>query len=96
MGACDFETVGYGKTASEAFRNAVEDAQYQHGHGGYSGTIAEKHSFKEVSVPADKDYNDVVNELMDDDDSFVQDKWGDAGCVKIEDGKYKFFGWASS
>lgn len=45
MGACDFEEVGYGKTAEEAFRDAVAHAQYEHGHGGYSGTIAEKHGF---------------------------------------------------
>jgi hypothetical protein len=42
MGACDFYEVAQGKTAREAFQRAVEDAQYESGHGGYTGTIAEK------------------------------------------------------
>jgi hypothetical protein len=42
MGAANFETVSSGKTAKEAFSRAVERAQYEYGHGGYSGTIAEK------------------------------------------------------
>ena len=41
MGACEFGTTSEGATAKEAFKRAVEDAQYEHGHGGYSGTIAE-------------------------------------------------------
>ena len=45
MGATTFITVGWGRGAREAFNAAVEHAQYEHGHGGYSGTIAEKHSF---------------------------------------------------
>jgi len=32
-------------TARAAFDGAVEDAKYEHGHGGYTGTIAEKQSF---------------------------------------------------
>lgn len=49
MGACDFETRSWGKTAQEAFRKAVGDAQYEHGHGGYTGTIAEKDDFKDLT-----------------------------------------------
>lgn len=45
MGANQFEQVGRGKTAKEAFSAAREQAQWEHGHGGYSGTLAEKDSF---------------------------------------------------
>ena len=44
MGGCSFETFGKGETVDEAFAEARERAQYNHGHGGYSGTIAEKQS----------------------------------------------------
>lgn len=45
MGATDFETVACGEDATDAFSRAVEDAQYRHGHEGYTGTIAEKDGF---------------------------------------------------
>ena len=45
MGATEFTTIGHGSTVSKAFKNAVEDALYDWGHGGYTGTIAEKDSF---------------------------------------------------
>jgi len=96
MGASDFMVRSNGSTAREAFQAAVEDAEYEYGHGGYSGTIAEKDSFKEIPVPKDVDPVEFANSLMDDDDDRINDKWGPAGCVKIEDGKYLFFGWASS
>jgi ABC-2 type transport system permease protein len=41
MGACDFSAYARGKTAAEAFRLAVQEAQYEHGHGGYTGTLAQ-------------------------------------------------------
>lgn len=53
MGACDFETRSRGKTARDAFRVAVEDAQYESGHGGYTGTIAEKSGFVMIDVDAE-------------------------------------------
>lgn len=42
MGADTFYTEATGKTAQEAFQNAIDQARWEHGHGGYSGTIAEK------------------------------------------------------
>ena len=51
MGATNFETRAPGKTASEAFDNAVQDAIYWHGHEGYSGTIKEKSGFTVFSLP---------------------------------------------
>jgi len=45
MGADTFTTAAKGGTAQEAFRAAQEEASYWHGHGGYTGTIAEKVDF---------------------------------------------------
>ena len=42
MGATTFTTSAKGRTAEEAFRTAREDACHWHGHGGYTGSIAEK------------------------------------------------------
>ena len=95
MGSAQFITPGEGKTAVDAFQKAVEQACYYHGHSGYTGTIAEKGSFIEIRCPEDKDPFDYVTELLDNDDSRISDKWGPAGCVKITEGKYLLFGWAS-
>jgi hypothetical protein len=95
MGASTFSTVAQGKTAKDAFKNAVEGAKHQHGHGGYTSTIAEKRSFTMISLPEGKDANQYVNELIDNDDPRIEDKWGPAGCIALGDGKWLFFGWAS-
>lgn len=45
MGAAEFTTTAGGKTIGSAFADAVEQAAWEHGHGGYTGTIAEKHDY---------------------------------------------------
>lgn len=52
MGATDFSTTSSAKTAQLAFRKAQEEARYEDGHGGYTGTIAEVSSFRMVDVDA--------------------------------------------
>lgn len=51
MGASDFIDYGIGKTADEAFSNAVQQARYDYGHAGYTGTIAEKPGFVLFTLP---------------------------------------------
>jgi len=51
VGASEYMNVGKGKTAAEAFNKLVAQAQWEHGHGGYSGTIAEKGSYVEFARP---------------------------------------------
>lgn len=51
MGGTDFHTVAIGKTAKEAFSGAREQAGWDHGHAGYSGTIYEKHDFVLYDAP---------------------------------------------
>ena len=96
MGAEQFFDVAVGVDAEAAFQNAVQQALYDHGHSGYSGTIAEKSSFVEITCPAGHDPGEYAEKLIDEGDPRVDDKWGPAGCIKLEDGRYLFFGWASS
>lgn len=51
MGAANFEVKSWGRDPRHAFNNAVEDARYEHGHGGYTGTIAEKMGYELVDLP---------------------------------------------
>lgn len=96
MGASNFSNTAEGSSAKEAFKNATEEARYKHGHGGYTGTIAEKSTFTMISVPAGEDPHKYADRLMDEQDRRVDDKWGPAGCIDLGGGKYLFFGVASS
>jgi hypothetical protein len=96
MGAEVFETIAHGSTAKEAFDLAVEEAKYENGHSGYTGTIAEKNSFTMYDGPDDLSAFDISKKMLDEDDESIADKWGPAGCVKMAEGRYLFFGWASS
>lgn len=100
MGAETFFQTGRGKTPKEAFAGARAQAAYEHGHGGYSGTLAEKTDFVLIDVPQGVDPKRYANQLIEDADERVDDKWGPAGCVFLreENGEnvYLFFGWASS
>ena len=51
MGADTYMHITKGKTAQECFKRLREQAQWEHGHGGYSGTIAEKNSYVEFTRP---------------------------------------------
>ena len=95
MGADNFGCTGYGKTAREAFQNAREAAQHENGYEGYTGTIAEKDSFKMICVPQGREHMEYIDELFNNDDRRISDKWGPAGCIKIRDGEFCFFGYAS-
>lgn len=51
MGAADFSQIAVGADAREAFGKAKRDAQHEYGHGGYSGSLAEKYGFSLISLP---------------------------------------------
>jgi hypothetical protein len=96
MGAEVFYTKSFGKTNQQAFKDAVEDAYYQFGHDGYTGSIAEKDSFVMINLPEGKDPEKYADELIDAEDPRIDDKWGPAGCFYLGKNEYFFFGWASS
>jgi len=102
MGATTFvKTITTEKSAVEAFRDLRAAALYEHGHGGYTGTIAEKQEYIMITwtrMPV-TEAAALANKLLDQDDDRVSDKWGPAGCIPINtpDNKngWLFFGWAS-
>ena len=102
MGAEVFFTNASGKTAQEAFNEAVRRAQYDYGRAGYTGSVAEKHEYAMIAVPEGEEPMKFADKLIDECDSRIDDKWGPAGCVHVgtdaESGlkEFLFFGWASS
>mgnify|MGYP000592557142 CR=1 FL=1 len=90
-----------GKSADAAFQSARDEAQYDYGHAGYTGTIAEKHSFVMIpwpgkGLPDRTDAEELGDKLISSDDPRIDDKWGPAGCIKAQNDEYLFFGLASS
>jgi len=51
MGATEFFIDNFGKTVNEAYRKQVDHDFYEHGHGGYTGTLAEKDGFILITRP---------------------------------------------
>ena len=97
MGAEVFITRARGKTAQEAFQAAYIAACEEYGNGGYTGTIAEKDCFVMIrAVPVNVKPEVYAQELIDNRDPRINDKWGPAGCIDVGNGEYVFFGWASS
>lgn len=97
MGGTTFETDAQGETVQEAFRAAREQALYDYGHAGYTGTIAEKDGWTVISqtpLPAE-DAQALADKLLQEDDPRISDKWGPAGAIPIDGGGWLFFGWAS-
>ena len=95
MGACTFKIMVSKEkypTPQEAFDVAVDNARYDYGHAGYTGTIAEKRDFIRLGVVgvSVEDNEDLY------DDPRISDKWGPAGHMFSEDDKHHIFvGWAS-
>ena len=49
MGAVDFTTYQQAATMSQAYANAVNDAEYDSGHDSYNGTISTTNGFKDAT-----------------------------------------------
>lgn len=96
MGADIFYHEAKGDNAFEAFNSAVEEACWNHGHGGYTGSIAEKSEFVIIPLPKDCDPYKYAEKLIGDEDERIDDKWGPAGCIELGNNNYLFFGWASA
>jgi len=100
MGSEQFIQVVSGKSAQQAFYEAIRQAEHDYGHSGYTGTIAEKNSFIEITLPKKKKTENraiaYAEKLLAENDPRIDDKWGPAGCISLGKNKYLFFGWASS
>lgn len=100
MGAnefCDFYRMKKDESLAACFHEAVERTAWECGHGGYTGTLAEKGSFVLMgNAPDRKIACEMANKFLNDDDPRISDKWGPAGAITTDDGYAVFFGWASS
>ena len=76
MGGVDFRARTRGATAEEAFRAAVERARHERGHGGSTGTVAEKDGFVVKRPRPGETVEQLVERTLDD-----NEKWGPAFCV---------------
>ncbi|MER0477053.1 hypothetical protein ABR737_01540 [Streptomyces sp. Edi2] len=85
MGAEYFSVYQDGTAVEHAFRDAVEDAEYEHGHGGYTGTIAEKRFYKVVAqTPMSLDEaEEYASKLVVGEDALLADKCGPAGAIPV-------------
>lgn len=93
------------QTAKDAMNFLIANAQYDYGHSGYSGTIAEKAGRPDLihmgsatswEEAAEKSYLDKYR-----DDPRIENKWGPSGYFSVVDESktiigWHFFGWASS
>ena len=86
MGATDFSAKASGTTARKAFKQARDDAAFEHGHGGYTGTIAEKHNFEMIAALEGETIRETVDRLIE-----SHDKFAPAFCLDMGDGDFLFF-----
>lgn len=85
MGSTTFEHYAAGVDPKDAFSRAREEAGYDSGHGGYSGTIVEKGDFTIITrTPLlDMEAAALARRLVNDGDPRINDKWGPAGAIPI-------------
>jgi type II secretory pathway pseudopilin PulG len=105
MGATTFYSFGTAASntgsrlqrAQQAFDNARLRAQEEYDDTGYTGSILEKRSFTMINVPEGVSRSEYIQQLFNDCDPRIDDKWGPAGCVEVgpHGTTFLFFGWAS-
>lgn len=103
MGAQSFTQYGPHPIALIAFNRARDEAGYEHGHG-YSGSLAEKRTYRLLDEPAGllSAVTEWAETLLLEDDPRWCEKWGPCGALPvcaIEGGPivgWLFFGIASS
>jgi hypothetical protein len=87
MGAADYSTstrVLKEQTTEALFHVLVRNAKDEHGLSGYTGTIAEKRTFKMVAnAPTDEQGVRAFFETKWQRDPVFSNKWGPANCIRI-------------
>lgn len=108
MGATNFRNTVKGQTAEQAFADAVREARHYYGHGGYTGSIAEKRGFTVLNVPEAVPVQEWCRSIewgepipgheaaYERARRIWDDKYGPALCYAVEPGEtYVFMGMAS-
>jgi hypothetical protein len=93
MGSTTFCVDRKAPTAQKAFDELRSDALRFFGNQGYTGSISEKGTFRTIECKPEN-IESMIRELLDDEDHWIDDKWGPAGHIE-HDGCHIFFGWAS-
>jgi hypothetical protein len=85
MGAASFRQYADGADPDAAFDEARQDALHEHGHGGYTGTLAEKYSYVIITAtPMDpSSAQALADDLISRADPRIDDKWGPAGAIAV-------------
>lgn len=105
MGADTFIEIGTGTDVQVVFQELRTAAAYEYGHGGYTGSLAEKDSVIELPVAPFADQAaavDYAQKLLGDwkgtdpNTALIDDKWGPAGAIRFGTDGWVIFGWASS
>ena len=110
MGSQEFRQYQSGESVQDAWDKAKEQAYWEYGHRGYTGSLAEKDDYTVIqSIPTE--YQEAVrlaDQMIDQSDPRIDDKWGPAGAIRVKGGTvyegfrnveadgWLFFGWASS
>lgn len=79
MGAEQFTEYSGIADLDVAFRTAVDEAAWDHGHSGYTGTIAEKSSFVIYTPPEGITAEQAVSSFDAAWDGTITPSWADAG-----------------
>lgn len=108
MGAENFHVTRGETDVATAFTEATEQARYDHGHAGYTGTIAEKGDYVVYQPPVGKTTDEVLKALEESWDGTrpdwlpqhvvdaYDDKWGPAVAIPEPGRGWHFVGYASS
>lgn len=85
MGSTTFEAYGGGVYPDVTFRELREEAAHECGHGGYTGSIAEKDSYVVIQrEPVTYAHARLMaRQLINSGDERVDDKWGPAGAIPV-------------
>lgn len=100
MGACNFIAFGTGAHAQDAFERLVKQAEWEHGHDPYNGTISTTSLHGRPVVIADE-WSEDVRELAiaEADANDWGEKWEarpiDCGKVSDMEHMWAFYGWAA-
>lgn len=85
MGASEFQTFQEGVDPEDAFRLARQQAQFEYGHNGYTGTIAEKYEFViiEPEPRPIKQAREEADRYLNCCDRRISDKFGPCGAIRV-------------
>ncbi|MFH8635544.1 hypothetical protein [Streptomyces goshikiensis] len=101
MGAITFFDIVIGDDADKAFNQIRDEALHEHGHGGCSGSIAEKDDYVVIDDVRRSQANALnwARELIAANDPRIDNKWGPAGALPLTtptaQNGWLFFGWAN-